>query len=360
MGSPPTATPRGDLGDVALRSGHPERPAGRGTLTRATGLVLALLALGLTVVLSVAVGAKAIPLGDVLHALLHAHESVDGVVVIDLRLPRTVLGVAVGAALGAAGVLMQALTRNPLADPGILGVNTGAATAVVLAIWLWHLTSLSAYVWFAFLGAAVASVVVYLLGSTGRAGATPVRLALAGTAVSAVLGALISYVTLLDPKVFDQFRFWGVGSLAGTPMSTVWEVLPFLVVGALLALGLAGSLNTLALGDEVARALGGSVHRTRLVGAVAVTLLCGAATAAVGPIGFVGLTVPHVARVVTGPDHRWLLPYAMVLGPVLLLGSDVVGRVVARPGEVQVGIVTAFVGAPVFIALVRRRKLPEL
>ncbi|MGC4112265.1 MAG: iron chelate uptake ABC transporter family permease subunit [Nocardioides sp.] len=309
---------------------------------------------------SIAIGAKPIPLGGVVHALFHAHDSDNGVVVLDLRLPRTLLGVGVGAALALAGCLMQALTRNPLADPGILGVNIGASLAVVLAIWIWHLADLRAYVWFAFLGAGVASVLVYLLGSRGRSGATPVRLALAGTAVSAVLGSVVSFVTLLNPEVFNEFRFWGVGSLSGVQVSVLWEVLPFLVVGSMLALGLSGALNALALGDETARSLGSHIGRTRLWGAVAVTLLCGAATAAVGPIGFVGLTIPHMARIITGPDHRWLLAYSMVLGPILLLGSDIVGRVIARPGEIQVGIITAFVGAPVFIALVRRRRIAEL
>lgn len=327
---------------------------------RLVGLAAALGVLLLVVLLSIAVGAKPIPLGDVWHALFHGQGTVNGVVIVDLRLPRTLLGVAVGAALALAGCLMQALTRNPLADPGLLGVNVGASVAVVLAIWAWRFTDLTSYVWFAFVGAALASVLVYLLGSRGRAGATPVRLALAGTAVSAVLAAIVSFVTVLNPQVFDQYRFWAVGSLAGVQSSVCWELLPFLAAGAALAMGLSGALNALALGDETARSLGSHVHRTRALGGLAVTLLCGAATAAVGPIGFVGLTIPHLARVITGPDHRWLLPYSMVLGPILLLGSDVVGRVVARPGEIQVGIITAFVGAPVFIALARRRRIAEL
>jgi iron complex transport system permease protein len=330
------------------------------TAARLLGLLAALGVLLLVVVLSIAVGAKPIPLSGVIHALLSGQGTVNGMVIFDLRLPRTLLGIGIGAALALAGVLMQALTRNPLADPGILGVNIGASVAVVLAIWIWRFASLDAYVWFAFAGAGAASVLVYMLGSRGRSSATPVRLALAGTAVSAALGAIISFVTLLNPDVFDQFRFWGVGSLSGVEEPVFWQVLPFLVAGAVLALGLSGSLNALALGDETAKALGSHIGRTQALGALAVTLLCGAATAAAGPIGFVGLTVPHMARVVTGPDHRWLLPYSMVLGPILLLGSDILGRVIARPGEVQVGIITAFVGAPVFIALVRRRRIPEL
>jgi iron complex transport system permease protein len=337
---------------------EPSRP--RTVALRALGLLVALGALLLVVLLSIAVGAKPIPLGDVVHALLHGDDSADRVVVMDLRMPRTILGLAVGAALAVAGVVMQALTRNPLADPGILGVNAGAAAAVVLAMWVWRFTDLSAYIWWAFLGAGAASVLVYLLGSRGRSGATPVRLALAGTAISAVLGSLISFVTLLNPTVFDQFRFWGLGALAGVDGSVVREVLPFFVIGIVLALALAGPLNALALGDDTARALGAHIGTTRVLGAVSVTLLCGAATAAVGPIAFVGLTVPHIARAITGPDHRWLVPYAVVLGPILLLGSDIVGRVIARPGEIEVGVITAFVGAPFFIALVRRRRIAEL
>ncbi|GAB3918674.1 iron ABC transporter permease [Microlunatus endophyticus] len=342
-------------------AGEPTRRVRKSvTALRSLGLLAAVAVLALIVVLSIGVGAKPIPMTDVVHALFQGNRTDNGIVVLDLRLPRTLLGIGVGAALGMAGVLMQALTRNPLADPGILGVNIGASVAVVIAIWIWRFADLTAYVWFAFIGAGLASVIVYLLGSRGRSGPTPVRLALAGTAVSAVLGAVISFVTLLNPDVFDQFRFWGVGSLSGVNGSVLWQVLPFLVAGAALTLGLSGSLNALALGDETAKALGSNINRTRILGALAVTLLCGAATAAVGPIGFVGLTIPHIARVITGPDHRWLLPYSMVLGPILLIGADILGRIVARPGEIQVGIITAFVGAPVFIALVRRRRIPEL
>ncbi|MFJ2902052.1 FecCD family ABC transporter permease [Streptomyces sp. NPDC087212] len=339
----------------------PPPPARRGTTAlRLAGLFAAGGLLLLLAVLSVAIGAKQIPPADVVHALLHGSDSVDASVVLDLRLPRTLLGIAVGAALSAAGVLMQALTRNPLADPGLLGVNMGASTAVVVTLALWHGAGTSTYVWSALLGAGAAAAAVHVLGARGRTGPPPVRMALAGTAVSAVLSALISVVTLLRADVFDQFRFWAVGSLAGVPLTVFWQVLPFLAAGALLALGLSGSLNALALGDDTARALGDHVARTRLLGALAVTLLCGAATAAVGPIAFVGLAVPHLARAVTGPDHRWLLPYSLLLGPSLLLGSDLLGRVAGRPGEIQAGIVTAFAGAPVFIALVRRRRIAEL
>ncbi len=214
--------------------------------------------------------------------------------------------------------------------------------------------------WFAFAGAALVSAVVYGIGSMGREGATPVKLALAGAAVAAALGSVTTAILLTDVQAFDQFRFWSVGSLAGRGYDTIAAVAPFILIGTVLALCTGRVLNALALGDDVARGLGQKVWLARLLSAAAVVLLCGAATAAAGPIGFIGLTVPHVARLVTGPDYRWILPYSMLLAPILLLGSDIIGRVIARPGEVQVGIVTAMIGAPFFIALVRRRKLAEL
>jgi iron complex transport system permease protein len=332
----------------------------RTSARRATGLIAAAAALLLAALLSLAVGSKGIPLGTVVHALLHDDGSYDTVVVRSLRVPRTLLGIAVGSALGLAGALMQALTRNPLADPGLLGVNAGAAAAVVAGISLLGLTSPSSYVWLALLGAGSASAVVYLLGGQGRGGATPVRLALAGAAISAVLGAFISAAVLLDTRTFDDFRFWSVGSLAGRPLSVLCAVGPFLIVGAVIAVALARPLNAIALGDDAGRSLGANLGRTRVLGMLSITLLCGAATAAAGPIGFVGLIIPHVARAIVGPDQRWIVPYSMVLAPTLLLGSDIVGRIIARPAEVEVGIVTAFVGAPVFILLARRRRLVQL
>jgi iron complex transport system permease protein len=327
---------------------------------RAGWLLVAVAVLVLMGLVSLAVGSKPIPLGDVVHAMLHDRSSDDGVVIFDLRLPRTLLGIGIGAALGLAGALMQALTRNPLADPGLLGVNAGAAAAVVVGIGLFGMTSTGQYVWFALVGAAAAAVLVYVLGSGGRAGATAVRLTLAGAAIAAVLTAIITGLTLVDRETFNSYRFWAVGAIAGRPLSVLWQVGPFLIVGTVLALGLARSLNAIALGDDAGRAVGAHLGRTRAIGVLSVTLLCGAATAAAGPIGFVGLTVPHVARAVTGPDQRWLLPFSMVLAPILLVGADVLGRVLARPGEIEVGIVTAFVGAPVLILIARRRRMAEL
>jgi iron complex transport system permease protein len=312
----------------------------------------------LVTLLSIAVGSKQIPLSTVFDALRHYNDAdTDHVIIRSLRVPRTVIGLLVGAALGLSGALMQGVTRNPLADPGILGVNGGAALFVVAGIYWFGLASLTAYVWLAFAGAAVA---VYLLGSLGREGATPVKLALAGAAMTAMLGSLTTALLIGDVDTFDQFRFWAVGSLAGRGSDIAAQVAPFILVGIGLALISGRVLNALSLGDEVAKSLGQRVGLARLFVAVVVVLLCGAATAAAGPIGFIGLTIPHVARLVTGPDYRWILPYSMLLAPILLLGSDVLGRVVAQPGELQVGIVTAVIGAPFFIALVRRRKLADL
>ena len=310
---------------------------------------------------SLAIGARSVPTATVLQALTQYDPSdTDQLVVVTSRLPRTVLGLLVGAALGLAGCAMQGVTRNPLADPGILGVNGGAALAIVLGISVFGVADASGYVWFAFGGAAVASVLVYTVAALGREGATPVKLALAGAAATAFFGAITTALLLGDQQAFDQFRFWQVGSLNGRDLSVTTQVLPFLAVGALLALALGRGLNTLALGDDVARGLGARVGLIRLATAVAVVLLCGSATAAAGPVGFVGLTIPHVARALVGTDYRRILVTSMLLGPILLLAADVIGRVIARPGEVQVAIVTAAIGAPVFVALVRRHRLAGL
>ena len=327
---------------------------------RAGGLALIVAGLGLVLLLSISVGARPIAVDRVWDLVWSPDDSDESIIVHDLRIPRTILGLVVGAALGVGGALMQAVTRNPLADPGLLGVNAGAAAAVVTATAFIGVVSPLVYVWFAFLGAGVASVFVYGVGAAGRSGATPVRLALAGTAVSFALLAYVQGLTLIDRETLDQYRFWQVGALAGHPPSLSAQVAPFIAVGLLLALALGRPLNAIGLGDEAGRALGASPARTRILGAVAITLLCGAATAAAGPIAFIGLTVPHVARAITGPDQRWVLPYSALLAPVMLLGTDVVGRVVNRPGELEVGIVSALIGGPVFIAIVRRRRIAQL
>ena len=332
------------------------------TLRRRRLLVVTalMIALVLVVMASLAVGAKSIPIGVVWDALWSPTGTQDDSVVRSLRVPRTLLGIGVGIALGIAGALMQGYTRNPLAEPGILGVNAGAAFFVVVGIYALGVTSLFGYVWFAFAGAFAAGMLVFLLGSLGRGGPTPVALVLSGVALWVLLNALTAALLLADAETLDVYRFWVVGSLAGRDAGVAVQVAPFLLAGTLLAVLNARGLNALALGEDLARGLGQRVALTRWIGLTAITLLAGSAVAACGPIIFLGLVVPHVARALTGPDHRWLLPAAGLAGAVLLLAADVIGRVVVRPGELQVGIVIALVGAPFFVALVRRRGLVKL
>jgi iron complex transport system permease protein len=331
-----------------------------GNAQRLFWLLLVLGLLVLVVFASIAIGSKDIALPTVLDALWHYDDSDDHAIIMALRLPRTVLGLLVGAALGVSGALIQALTRNPLADPGILGVNAGASFMVTLAVGVFGLTGIAAYIWFAFAGAIAATIVVYAIGSVGRGAATPVRLTLAGVAISAVLGGVQSGLALLDPATFDKMRYWGAGSLAAPGYETIVTVAPFIALGLALAALATRPLNAVALGDDLAASLGADIVRTRAVVVVAVTLLAGAATAAAGPIVFVGLMIPHVARWLIGPDQRWIAAFTVLLSPILLLASDIIGRLVMRPGELQVGIVTAFVGAPVLIVLARRRKVSGL
>jgi len=303
------------------------------------------------------VGARHLPPAEVWAGLVDPGAETYAIVH-QMRLPRTLLGLLAGMALGLAGAVMQALTRNPLADPGLLGINAGASAAVVSGAVFLGVATFDRYVWFAFAGAAAVSALVYAVG--GGRSATPARLALAGAALNAALLSYVSASMLLDSGALEKMRFWTVGSLADAHMTTVLRVLPFIGAGTLLALALAPSLNALALGDDSARALGARLPRIRAAAIVAVTLLCGAATAACGPIVFVGLMMPHLVRRLTGPDLRWMFPYCALLAPVLLLGADVLGRVLARPGELQVGIVTAVLGGPFFLWVVRRARLPRV
>jgi iron complex transport system permease protein len=335
---------------------EPQRPR----VSMPAVLAVSVLALVLVAVLSIAVGARNLGPGTVWHALVHGGGGDAELIVRHLRVPRTLAGILVGAALGLAGALMQSLTRNPLADPGLLGVNAGASCAVVCAIAFLHISQLESYMWFALLGAGVATVLVYLLGATGRGTASPVRLVLAGAAVTAVLTGVTSAVVLANGIAFNGFRAWTVGSLEHITPSVVEQAAPFALVGLVLALALGPSLNAIALGDSLASALGAKVARIRAAGLLATTLLCGAATAVAGPITFIGLVVPHTVRAFTGPDNRWILPLSMVAGAVLVLVSDVIGRVVLWPSELAVSVVTAVIGAPVFILIVRRRRLAQL
>lgn len=307
-------------------------------------------------VLSLAVGTRAVPPSAVLDALLHGGSSPDALVVRSLRLPRTEIGLTAGAALGLAGAALQGVTRNPLADPGILGLSQGAAAGVVLAVSLGLADGFSGYVRYAFVGAVAAACLVYAIAARGRGGASPVKLALAGTALSAMTAGATTVVLTSSAATLDQFRFWQVGALSGRDADTVVRMLPFLAVGAALVLACARGLDALALGDETARALGHRVHTVRVCAALGATLLTASAVAAAGPIAFVGLAVPHLARrVARGAAHRLVLPLSALLGAALLLLADVAGRVVRAPAEVPAGVMTALVGVPVLVVLVRRK-----
>ncbi|MFB7195276.1 FecCD family ABC transporter permease [Streptomyces sp. NPDC056240] len=318
----------------------------------------ALVALVLAVLLSLAVGARAIAPSAVLDALVHGGHSDDAEVIRGLRLPRTLVGLMVGAALALAGTVLQGITRNPIADPGILGISQGASVGVVLAIAFAGIHTLTGYVWFAFAGAALASVAVYAIASSGRGGATPVKLALGGAAINALLVSVTTAVLTTKASAMDEFRFWQVGSLSGRDAHCVGQVWPFLVVGVLLVLSVARGLDALALGEDVAKGLGQRVATVRIVGGLGATVLTGVGVAAAGPIAFIGLAVPHIARAVVGSDHRWVLPMAALIGPVMLLVSDTVGRVVFPPSEVPAGVMTALIGVPFLVTLVRRKAVP--
>ncbi|MFT4052091.1 MAG: iron chelate uptake ABC transporter family permease subunit [Microbacterium sp.] len=327
---------------------------------RALALIGILAALVLAMLASLAFGANPLSVSAVWQGLWHPDDSDASIIVWTLRLPRTIVGIVVGAAFGVAGALIQALTRNPLADPGILGVNAGAGFAITIGVGMFGLSGITGYIWFAFLGAAAATILVYLIGTAGRGTVTPVTLVLAGVALSAVLNGFSTFLTLIDKYLFESVRNWGVGTIAPTSLEDAASVLPFLAIGLLIAVALSGPLNAIALGDELAASLGTKVMRTRVLGIVAVTLLAGAATALTGGIAFVGLMIPHIVRWFTGPDQRWIIAFSALAAPVLVLVADVIGRVIARPGEIEVGIVTAVIGAPVLIALVRTRKASGL
>jgi iron complex transport system permease protein len=280
--------------------------------------------------------------------------------IVAARIPRTVVALLAGGALGLAGATIQGLTRNPLADPGLLGINAGAALAMVLAISVFGITALSGYIWFALLGAAAAALLVHGIAGLGRGGATPVKLAVAGAALTAGLSSWTTALLLTDRQTLDVFRFWQVGTVGGRSMDVVWPVLPVIVVGAGLALAGSRLLNVLALGDDLARSLGRRAGVDRAVAGLAIILLAGGATALAGPIAFVGLVAPHLARILVGGDYARVLPISLGLGAALVVFADVLGRVILPPAEVQVGIMTAVVGVPVFLALIRRGRMGSL
>ena len=355
-----TAPAPASAATTATASATTPAPGRPPRLRRALGLLAVIAGLAVTSLASFMIGANPLPLDAVWSGLWRPDGSEASIIVHTLRIPRTVVGILVGAAFGVSGAVIQALTRNPLADPGILGVNAGAGFAVTLGVGLLGISGITGYIWLAFLGAAGATVLVFMIGSAGRGSASPVTLVLAGVALGAVLTGFSTFLTLIDPDTFDALRNWGVGSIARTGLADTMQVVPFLMGGLLLALLLSGSLNAIALGDDLAAALGTSILRTRMLGVLAVTLLAGAGTALTGGIGFIGLMVPHVVRWIVGPDQRWIIAYSALTAPVIVLAADVLGRVLGRPGEIEVGIMTAVIGAPVLIALVRRRRASGL
>lgn len=334
-------------------------PASHGGSRYPLTLLLLLVLVTASALASISFGARIVSLGEIVGGL-GATSQEFGAVVVGERIPRTATALCAGAALGLSGALMQAVTRNPIADPGILGINTGASLAIVIGIAFAGISSTPQYMAVAMVGACLTAVFVYAVGSLGPGGTTPVKLALAGVATTAALSSLVSAIMLPRVQGLEDFRFWQVGGLGRGTWQSLGAIAPALILAAVVAMALAGALNSLALGEEMAVGLGVRVTRTRLGATAAGVVLCAAVTAVTGPIGFVGLMVPHAVRMLSGSDHRWLLPLSALAGAALLTLADVLGRVIARPSEVAVGLVTAFVGAPVLIAIARGAKVREL
>ncbi|WP_318617490.1 iron ABC transporter permease [Sporosarcina sp. YIM B06819] len=323
-------------------------------------LVLCIILLGVCVLASLAFGSRIVGWDELMAGLFQPDVQSHGANVVRQRIARTVFCLMCGAALGVSGALMQSVTRNPIADPSILGVNTGASLFVVCGISFLNISTASQYIWFALAGAIITAIFVFGIGSMGSGGATPLKLVLAGAATSAALSSLVIAIMIPRSNVMDQFRFWQVGSVGSGNWSTISTFIPFLLVGILIALFSAPALNALALGDEVATGLGVRTGTLRLIAAFGGVLLCGAATALAGPIGFIGLLATHVIRLVIGPDLRYIIPMAALSGAIILMISDVCGRLIGSPGELEVGVVTAFIGAPILIILTMKTKMRAL
>ncbi|TXC89603.1 iron ABC transporter permease [Metabacillus litoralis] len=323
-------------------------------------LILSIVILGICVLASLAFGSRIVGWKELMDGLFHPEVQTHGANVVRQRMARTVFSIMCGAALGVSGALMQSVTRNPIADPSILGVNTGAALFVVCGISFFNIGSASQYIWFALAGAIITAIFVFGIGSMGSGGATPLKLVLAGAATSAALSSLVMAIMIPRSNVMDQFRYWQVGSVGSGNWNSVSIFIPFLIVGILIALFSAPSLNAIALGDEVATGLGVRTGTLRLIAAFAGVLLCGVATALAGPIGFIGLLATHVIRLLIGPDIRYIIPMSALLGAIILTISDVFGRILGSPGELEVGVVTAFIGAPILILITMKAKMRAL
>ena len=323
-------------------------------------IILCLALLSVIAMFSVSLGVKRIAFSKVMEVIFgNDLDSIEATIILQ-RIPRTVFGILAGGALGISGALMQSITRNPIADPSILGVNTGASLFVVAGIAFFNITAAYQYIWLAIIGAGLTAVFVYSVASMGKDGATPLKLALSGSAVSIVLGSLVSTIMLPNNRVMEAFRFWQVGSIGSATWENIALISPFLILGFIISMLISGYLNNLALGDEATTALGTNVVLTRSVGALASVLLCGAATALAGPIGFIGLIIPHIVRLAFGSEMSKMLPLSFIGSGILLLLSDILGRIIGSPGETEVGIVTAVLGAPIFIFAIRKGRVKSL
>ncbi|MBD0389158.1 MAG: iron ABC transporter permease [Nostoc sp. C3-bin3] len=324
-------------------------------LSPLAGLVLGLVILLICLVYSVTLGAAEIPLDKILASFVTFDNSYDHLVIQTVRLPRSLIAILVGSALAVSGALMQGLTRNPLADPGILGIQSGAALAVVAAIFIFGSSSMNVYTIVAFLGAGVTAILVYFLGSLGRGGPTPLNLTVAGAALTALISSLTTAILIVSQRTLEEIRFWLAGSLAGRDTNMFFQVLPFIALGLVVAFALGRQITTMSLGEDIAKGLGQQTAWVKIVTAISVVLLAGSSVAIAGPIGFIGLVVPHVVRFFIKADYRWILPYSAVLGAILLLVADIASRVLLKPQELPVGVMTALVGAPFFVYLAKSK-----
>ncbi len=322
--------------------------------------LVSLCSLGVCVFLSLALGSRSVGLTEVFSALGDAENTSFTALIVRERIPRTIFCIIAGASLGVSGMMMQAITRNPIADPSILGVNTGASLFVVAGITIFNIGSAGEYIGFALCGATVTSIFVYGIASMGTGGATPIKLALAGSATSAALSSLVSALVLPRTNVMNAFRFWQVGSVSGATWDSIYAAAPFLLLSIIAGIMLAPALNAMALGDDVAVGLGVRTGLVRMLGAGIGVLLCGVITALAGPIGFVGLMIPHTMRLLFGTDMRLTIPLTAISGAGLLTIADVLGRLLGSPGELEVGIVTAFLGAPILIIIAKKVKARAL
>lgn len=324
------------------------------TVHKGLGLILTVFLLLLFLCLSLVYGYTSTTWNMTFESFIHFNHSNEHIIIQSVRLPRAFIAAAVGASLAVSGVLMQTLTKNPLASPDILGINAGASMAIVLTVTFIGINNLQAFTWIAFLGAAIASISVYAIGSAGGEGLTPMKLTLAGSAMAALFASLTQGLLVSNETALDQVLFWLAGSVSGRKLENLTAVLPYLVLGMILAQLLSGKMNVFSMGEDVAKGLGLKTILLKLGMGLVVIMLAGGSVAVAGPIGFIGIVIPHLTRYLVGNDHRWVIPYSALLGAILLLAADIASRYVMMPKEVPVGIMTAIIGTPFFIYIARK------